>query len=177
MRSIVLAALLGAVVMFLWGWLSWAVLPWQMAVSNRFADEAAMQQALKMNGPKTGVYYLPFESADERPGEPAAFVNLRPDGWGMSIARTMIVGLIGLFVAALLVLWLLGRARIPTYGGRVGFIALAGLAIAFYGNFVYWNWYGFPTSYTIVQMLDALIGWALAGLVMARFAGSRNKAP
>lgn len=169
MRSMLTAAVLGAVVLFLWGWFSWMVLPWQMAVSNRFADEAAVQQALKMNAEQRGVYYLPFENGDERPGEPVAFVNLLPDGWGAGMAKTMIVGLVGLIVAALLVLRLPGLARIPTYRGRAGFIALAGLAIAFYTNFVYWNWYRFPTAYTLVQMLDALIGWALAGLVMARF--------
>lgn len=174
MRSVLIAAVLGAVVMFLWGWLSWVLLPWQTAVSNRFADEAAVQQALKMNAERAGVYYLPFESEDERPGEPTAFVNLRPDGWEMSMARTMIVGLIGLIVSALLVLMLLRLADPPTYRGRVGFIALSGLAIAFYGHFVYWNWYLFPTPYTIVQILDAAIGWTLAGLVMARVAGARR---
>jgi hypothetical protein len=31
----------------------------------------------------------------------------------------------------------------------------------------YWNWYGFPTDFTIGAVLDEVIGWFLAGLVLA----------
>jgi hypothetical protein len=87
----------------------------------------------------------------------------------MKMQAVMIIGLIGMFISALFVALLLWRAAVPTYRRRVVIVALAGLAIGFYGNFVYWNWYRFPTDYTAVQMLDTLIGWALAGLVMAGF--------
>ena len=32
----------------------------------------------------------------------------------------------------------------------------------------YWNWYGFPVSYTIAQLVDHGIGYLLAGFVLAR---------
>jgi hypothetical protein len=31
----------------------------------------------------------------------------------------------------------------------------------------YWNWYGFPTDFTIAAALDEIIGWFLGGLVLA----------
>jgi hypothetical protein len=35
-------------------------------------------------------------------------------------------------------------------------------------HFPYWNWFGFSAAYVIVIILDSLIAWTLAGLVMAR---------
>jgi hypothetical protein len=31
----------------------------------------------------------------------------------------------------------------------------------------YWNWYGFPLDFTGAQALEKIIGWFLAGLVLA----------
>jgi hypothetical protein len=30
-----------------------------------------------------------------------------------------------------------------------------------------WNWYGFPANYTIAQGVEQVIGWLLAGVVIA----------
>jgi hypothetical protein len=32
-----------------------------------------------------------------------------------------------------------------------------------------WNWWGFSTAYTLMQLGAVFIGWLLAGLVMAKF--------
>ena len=34
-------------------------------------------------------------------------------------------------------------------------------------NVSYWNWYKFPTAFTVASLVEQLIGWTLAGLVMA----------
>ncbi len=31
----------------------------------------------------------------------------------------------------------------------------------------YWNWYGFPTDFTLAEAIDHVVGWFLAGLVLA----------
>jgi hypothetical protein len=31
----------------------------------------------------------------------------------------------------------------------------------------YWNWYGFPTDFTLAQIVENTVGWFLAGLVLA----------
>jgi hypothetical protein len=30
-----------------------------------------------------------------------------------------------------------------------------------------WNWYGYPTDFTVVQLAEHTVGWLLAGLVLA----------
>ena len=53
------------------------------------------------------------------------------------------------------------------YVGRVGFVLLLGLLPFFTLSFPYWNWYGFPTNFTLAQLADKLITYLVAGLVLA----------
>ena len=174
MKNCILAVILSAVVLFVWGFISWAILPWHNAVANKFADESAVSAVLKENASSAGVYYLPFAQEDLKPGALFAFVNVVPDGVDMNMGEMMGLGLLGQAVSAALVLLLLCRTSNLDYQGRVRFVALAGVAIGFVSHFPYWNWFGFSTSYTLVIILDSLIAWLLAGLVMARFVEGKS---
>ena len=57
---------------------------------------------------------------------------------------------------------------------RVCYVALAGLTIGFVSHFPYWNWFGFSTAYTLVIIVDSLIAWFLAGLVLAKFVEGKS---
>lgn len=151
--------------LFIWGFISWAVMPWYNAVAN----EAAVAQVLKTSAAKAGVYYLSFAEEDHKPGEAAVFVNVLPNGFDMNMGKLMATALVGQFIAVLLVLLLLRQTCGLSYCQRVGFVALAGLAIGFISHFPYWNWFGFSSGYVAVIVVDTLIGWVLAGLVMAKF--------
>ncbi len=169
MKNCVLAVVLSAVVLFVWGFVSWTILPWHNMVANRFEDESAVSTVLKENATTAGIYYLPFAQEDLKPGEVFALANVLPDGLDANMGRMMGVGLLGQAVSALLVLLLLGNTSNLDYWGRVRFVALAGVAIGFVSHFPYWNWFGFSTSYTLVIILDSLVAWLLAGLVMAKY--------
>ena len=58
-------------------------------------------------------------------------------------------------------------ARLSTRG-RVVFISAVGLTAAIMTNVQYWNWYGFPGSYTVNYMFVQLVGFIVAGLVAAK---------
>ncbi len=51
-----------------------------------------------------------------------------------------------------------GRVVVVTLMGVFGFVSI---------NISYWNWYGFPTDFTVGAALDEIIGWFLGGLVLA----------
>lgn len=169
MKKSALAAVLGGLVLFLWGFVSWAVLPWHESVAHKFDDEVAVAQVLKANAPEQGVYYLPFAEEDHKQGETAAFVNVLPQGFDMNMGKLMGIGLLTQIISVFLVFVLLRQTRSLRYLGKVMFIALAGLIIGFVSHAPYWNWFGFSTSYVVVIILDTVIGWTLAGLVIARF--------
>ena len=174
MKRTVLLSVTGGVVLFVWGFISWAVLPWHNMVANKFVNEAAISQALKDNSSQRGVYYLPYSEEDHGPNQVGAFVNVLPQGTEMNMGRQMAVGLVTQILSALLVLGLLSMTKGLTYSGKVGFFALVGLTIGFVSHAPYWNWFGFPTPYIVVMILDISIGWTLAGLVMAKFADGKT---
>ena len=169
MKRTVLLSVVAGIVLFVWGFISWAVLPWHNMIANKFTNEAAISQALKDNSPQRGVYYLPYSEEDHGPNQVGAFVNVLPQGTEMNMGRQMAVGLVTQILSALLVLGLLSMTKGLTYSGKVGFFALVGLTIGFVSHAPYWNWFGFPTPYITVTILDISIGWTLAGLAIAKF--------
>ena len=169
-----LGVVFSGVVLFVWGYVSWVVLPWHDQVANRFTSEEAVAAVLKENAPQAGIYYLPFSQLDQGFGETAAFVNVLPDGHAAGMVQMMAVAVVGQWVGALLVALLLGHTFALGYVRRVRFVALTGLVVGFVSHFPYWNWFGFSTQYFIVIILDSLIAWLLAGLVMAMFITGRR---
>lgn len=168
MQKNLLLSVAAGIVLFAWGFISWAVLPWHNMVANQFTDEAAVSQVLKSNAPKQGVYYLPFSEKDHGPNQVGAFANVLPQGTDMNVGKQMVTGLLTQTIGAFLVLLLLGQTRGLTYLGKVGFVALVGLIIGFVSHAPYWNWFGFPASYVGVTILDMVIGWTLAGFAVAK---------
>jgi hypothetical protein len=57
---------------------------------------------------------------------------------------------------------------IATYWRRVGLAALLGVFGLFASSSIYWNWYGFPNASFLAQGVDMIVGWSLAGAVIAK---------
>ncbi len=75
-------------------------------------------------------------------------------------------------LAALLVAIVACRIRAP-YFARVILITLIGVVAWLSIDVSYWNWYRFPTTFTLSQLVDQGAGWFLAGLAIAGFVGGR----
>ncbi len=174
MKRNLLLSIAAGLVLFVWGFISWVVLPWHNLVANKFTDEVAVSHVLKANSPQKGIYYLPFSEKDHGPNQVGAFVNVLPEGTEMSMGKQMATGTITQIIGAFLVLTLLSQASGLTYWGKVGFVSLVGLTIGFVSHAPYWNWFGFSSPYVVVTILDILIGWVLAGLAVAKFAQGRT---
>jgi len=175
-KKILLLSVTAGVVLFVWGFISWAVLPWHNLVASKFTNEAAVSQVLKENAPQQGVYFLPFSEKDHGPDQVGAFANVQPHGTDMNMGRQMATALATQIIGAFLVLMLLMHTSLANYWGKVGFMALVGLTIGFVSHAPYWNWFGFPAPYVLVTILDSTIGWSLAGLAVSRFLQNRNYA-
>jgi hypothetical protein len=55
-------------------------------------------------------------------------------------------------------------------------VIIAALMAAITTNLPYWNWYGFPTSYTTAYMSIEFVGYLVAGLVVAAVLKTRTQA-
>ena len=73
-------------------------------------------------------------------------------------------------VAAMLVAaFLLAKAAsVKGYGARAMFVGMMGLLPALQVDLPQWNWYGFPTVFLAAQFAVHLVGFVLAGLVVAK---------
>ena len=175
MKRLVLGALLAAVVLFAWGFLYWGLIP--SPGFHEPSDEAALHQSLSEHLPESGAYYVPLpeggpDSIARYEAGPIAFMFVRTTGGSPMPASMMIFGFIHMFITALLIGTLLRMMlpQLPAYGDRVLFVALIGIATAFWSDFSWPIWWRTPWTFFVWLGLYDVLAWTLAGTVLARFA-------
>lgn len=184
MRSLWKGALFGGLVLFVWGFISWTVLPWHNATFSTFGDEDEVARVLAANTAGRGIYLYPGEhhqpgltpeqqaAAEERvrqKAEAGPFIFVSLDDRGMSsMTRPLVTGLVYQILGALVLTLIVVRCRESAYWERVGIVVLAVLAAAILCFLPPWNWFGFDTAYTVVSILDLVVAGLLAGLVIAK---------
>src|SRR5256885_13673590 len=203
LKSLSLGGMIGGLVLFAWGVVSWMLLPWHLATLEKFKDETKVAQALTANAAKSGVYLLPNVHKHEpvmteAKGKKAeakakkaeakrkkaeaegmirmvqgsvmfAAVNLQgTSGSGAALPIQLATSIVSAFLAT----WLLVKVALPGYGQRVVFVVVLALTAGVICHVPDWNWWGFSAGYTAVAFADLLIGWTLAGLVMAKVTSS-----
>jgi hypothetical protein len=183
---ILLAGLLGAIAMFAWTAIAHMALPIGEAGVQNTVDDDALLSAMKSTvKDKEGLYIYPTMGlpADATHAQQSAAMEKYPEkleknpsgiflyhpagSRPMNMGKYLTIEFITELCEALLVAWLLAQTRIMTFGGRVGFVTAAGLMTAISTNVSYWNWYGFPTTYTAAYMFIQFVGFFLVGIVAA----------
>lgn len=188
-RSLALGGFFGGLVLFFWGAFSYMVLPWHGMTLERFTDEAAVAQTLTVNASRSGMYILPnphkhepgmTEAQQEAAGEgakarmmhgPFMFASVSLGGT-RDMGQALLLNVLSDILAAALATWLLLQTAHASYGRRVGFVVVMALTTGLVAHVPSWIWWKFSTSFTLVEFADLLIGWGLAGLVIAKVGGA-----
>ena len=184
-KRILLAGILGALAMFLWSFVAHDVLPLGTAGISEMPSEPAVLASMSSSlGERSGLYMFPgfgLGSNATRQQKAAAMQDYEkklasnpsgiliyhpPGASGMTPARLGTEFLTELIEAFLLV-FLLAQTSLVSFGSRVGFVALAGLLAAIATNIPYWNWYGFPLTYTLSYMTIEVVSFLIVGIVAA----------
>ena len=157
-------------------------LPLHTPTVSGLPNEAEITTILRKQQLETGVYTAPMWESEADMGDPtSAFSKNHLDGPIYSIyyqregmvpmgPKVLLMGFVIDFAAALLVAMLLSCAAsgcCRSYGYRLGFVVGMGIFTALIGHVSYWNWMSFPLDYTIAFVIDNVVGWTLAGLVIA----------
>ena len=183
---ILLAGLLGAIAMFAWTFVAHTLLPLgEAGVKNTANDEGLLTELKSTVKNKEGLYIYPTmglapdathaeqsaameKYAQKLEKNPSGFFIFHPAGSRpMNMGKFLTIEFITELCEAILVVWLLAQTRIVTFGGRLGFVTAAGIMAAIATNVSYWNWWGFPTVYTVSYMFIELVGFFLVGIVAA----------
>jgi hypothetical protein len=184
-KRILLAGVLGAIAMFLWSSLAHVVLPLAKTGIQEIPNEQLVLSAMQTSlGATPGLYFFPgiglgpdatrqqenaaMQQYDQKLAtNPSGLLIYHPPGAKALTPGQLVTEFITEFIEALLVVFLLAQTRLATFASRVGFVTLAGIMAAITTNLPYWNWYGFPTNYTIAYMTIEIVGYVVVGIVAA----------
>jgi hypothetical protein len=183
---IVLAGVLGGIAMFIWTSIAHMALPLGHAGIRYLPNEEKVLAALQTGlGDKTGLYFFPGLGVGDNPtreqekeamthyaeklaSNPSGFLMYHPTGARpLTMGKWLTIEFATELLEAILAVFLLAQTRIASFGGRVGFIFVAGILAAIATNVSYWNWYGFPRVYTAAYMFTQIVGFLCIGLVAA----------
>lgn len=173
-KRVLLAGVLGAVAMYVWTFIAHMALPLGEAGVKQIDKEQALLSTMQSTFSERGLYMFPNMPPGGDQAEYGKKIASGPSGmlvyfptrdfsFGKALGLEFVTELIPVLVAV----YLLSLTGIGTFGGRLGFFALVGLIAAIATNVSYWNWYGFPTNYTLSYMLTGWVGYICAGLVAA----------
>lgn len=182
MQKLVKCGIIGGVVLFIWGIISWTVLPWHKVSMHKFQNEERVANAIRDNAAQSGVYILPnlmnlpkgseeLKAAEQsmRDG-PVVFATVQLEGKNPDMSLSLLKTFILKAVLAFFVTWLLLHAKQMPYNKQVGFITMVGLVIGLSTTMTHMIWLGFPMGYSFACLFEILFGWFFAGLVIAKIA-------
>ena len=166
MGKVIIGSILGGIVAFGWGALSWMVFHLHDSTLNSFTDEMEVAEVVIKNAEKSGIYLLPAFGDESMP---FIFASIRketdPD---YAMWRTMLRAALASIASAIVIGTMLHFAAPQlNYLARALFVGLGGLFVAFAGIYPNNIWWEFSVPFTLVGILDAIVGWFLAGLAMA----------
>jgi hypothetical protein len=175
----VMAAIAGGIVVFVWSALSHMALPLGTAGIQSIPNEERVAQAIRGTITEGGLYFFPgFDGSHKRTPEeerswteryrrgPSGILVVQPGGRDPMSPQQLVVELIADILAAGVAAFVLGGLG-GSFVARAGAVGLLGVFEWLDINVSFWNWYKFPTAYTVAALIEQVVGWTLAGLVMA----------
>jgi len=180
MWKLLLIAIGGALIVFVWHALSWLILPFHSNSLNNLPEASFNLDTMVTQMPEAGVYHypgLPEQDTPEawetvltksRQGPVISLLVYQPSGSDPFSPNQFISGFLINVIASFIVVLLLSSTRIQVYYQRVLFVALLGVFAGTTSYLVDGIWYGYPLAYTLTMIGDVIIGWLLAGLFFAK---------
>jgi hypothetical protein len=172
-KRILLAGVLGGFALFMWGGLSHMVLGLGMVGIQNMPQPQPVMDALKAAVPQSGFYFFPpadaaGKVAPDKAGGPYGIMIYNAAGAGAPMTGQMVKECALNIVMALFAAFMLSLASgLTGFVSRVGFVTVLGLMVGLMTNVQYWNWYGFPMNYTVVAVVEDIVGFLIVGLIAA----------
>lgn len=181
MLKVVSGGILAGIVVFFWGAFAHMVLPLGKMGVRMMPNEEPVLGAMRDTIREPGFYFFPgldmsrdASTSEQQAWEarvkqgPVGVLIIHPSGGEAMSPRQLGTELGTNVVSALLAAFLLTFVH-SGYRGRVLFVTLLGVFGSLTISVPYWNWYGFPVDFTAAEAIDQVVGWFLAGLVLAAF--------
>jgi len=158
LKTALVGSLLAGLTIFVWGSLTHTVIVPMPVVELK--DQAATSAFVAAHAPVPGGYMDPrgiLVINAMLPGSPDKSQNMGP-----ALASELASNILQTALLA----WILFKLSAQTALQRAGQAALLGLTAWLGLTFSLWNWYGLPPLMIAADLVDIVLGWALAGLVL-----------
>ena len=194
MKRILLAGILGGLTLFVWLYVAHELLGLGEMGVGEIPNETVVLNAMRGAIPAPGFYLFPGmglgpnATSEQRKAAMPEYMKKyeqSPHGvlvyhpasgaypFGAALGREFALNVL----QALLAAWLVSYAASGRgYSTRVGIVVLAGVLVAISTNVEYWNWYAFPGNYVAGYMTTQIVGFVLAGFVIAALVKSETAA-
>ena len=178
MKRIVVAAIAGCVILFIWGAFSHLVLLIGVGFTP-LPNEDKIIKTLESSLPAKGLYFFPGKDFRQSTTEqesafetrfktgPVGILVYRPVGGNPFSVNKLMTQLTSNFISTLILASIVSLIT-AKYWKRVFVVSLLGCLACASVSTIYWNWYEFPTSFFLAQCIDQVIGYFLAGLAIAK---------
>ena len=159
----------GGLVVFAWSAISWMALPLHERTVHPLPSGAAVAAYLAESVPGSGVYFLANDPVGRStPKNPFIFLAYNTQGWG-SMGVSMALGLLIQMAGAFFWTWILGKIPGLTFRNSALYGAMFGFCVGVLGAMPNWVWWKFPFSISFLDVLDAVIAWTAASIVIAKW--------
>ncbi|MCF8373936.1 MAG: hypothetical protein K9H64_20095 [Bacteroidales bacterium] len=173
MKKYIFFSLIGAVILFAWQFLSFAMPNFHKASSQFTVHQDEILQKFDELGLDEGMYVLgqpdpglsqdqQSEIMDSYADKPWAVINYQKN-MDMDMAIPMIRGLLVCFVIAWLLFWMFNQQKDPKLISRIYLsiaVGLIGFFFVPYSNFI---WYKEPDIFA--YFFDGIVPWAILGFI------------
>ncbi len=172
MKKSIIGALVGAVIIFLWQFLSWTILNLHRPGTQYTPKQDSIMSFLNTQFSEDGAYLLPSvpdgTSMDEQKklgeasiGKPWAQVyyhKTKDYNMGANMARGFVVNLVMVWLAC----WIFCRLNSPSFNTIFFSSLFVGLIVFLNAPYTMHIW--FQTKDLNGHLIDALVGWGVTGL-------------
>ena len=183
MKRKLLFSLIGAIVIFTWQFLSYAMPNFHKSASAYTPAQDSILNVIAKLGIKEGMYFLgqpdPALSRAEQQaamekmdGKPWAILNYHETN-AMSMAMNMSRGFLVCFVIAFLLFWLILQQKNPTLINRMLLALAVGLIGFFFEPYTNFIWYKAPDIFA--HFADAVVPWLILGFIGHKMAPVQEK--
>jgi hypothetical protein len=183
MKKAILGVVIGTAAYFIWGGVSWMVLPWHNSTMKSLPEETLITDTMKVVIKQPGLYFFPSDKPVSGPpierqvweekykAGPIGLLIFSPTGRAPMDGGTFARAILGdLFVAAMVMfIFYAASGHCRSLLQRTGLAATLGLLAGLAVHYPYWNWFHFPCDVTVVGIADLVVGFALMGAAMAKF--------
>lgn len=187
-----IAAFLGALAMFICAFIFHMFTPLgEAGIAPMPGADSVMSAMQSSLGNKSGMYMFPTggltpdspreahaaamdKIMEEMKTNPSGLLVYHPAGRTFNFGKALGTQFGIDFLKALLVVYLLAQSTVVSFVGRVVFVKVAGILAAIATNLALWNWYGFPGTYAVANVIMMTVEFIVAGIVIAIILGRRS---